>query len=173
MYPIAFYSSQAAFNGYKEYANNKGQISALKVLEIANETNATDNESSIEIDDLDGDEMINLSELLMLIFNKMKNFEEDFNTLLSKGDEKNNGFVSIEYAKEVLLKSQLLGGQITGKLLDNLLKKYTNENNQFNYLEMKKNTLDNAGEYQSDVYSYNYEKKKWVRKYKYTPTYCL
>ncbi|XP_050522419.1 uncharacterized protein LOC126895006 isoform X1 [Daktulosphaira vitifoliae] len=164
---------QVLLVNFEEHVNKNGKISAFKANEILNNLNGTNIERNAEDFNLGDDEMIDISEKLMFIFNSLILFEEAFYKLLRNGDEKNNGFVSREYAKDVILKCELFGGRLKGFPLNKLLEKYTNEQDQFNYLEMKKNSLDDVEVDKSNVYSYNYEKKKWVRKYKFTPTHCL
>ncbi|XP_050522418.1 uncharacterized protein LOC126895005 [Daktulosphaira vitifoliae] len=168
---------QLAIFKLEENANNKGQISESKMFEVLNESSPINFERRTANYNLEGNYsdgvMVDLLQLAKKTFNFMKMIEDAFFEQLRKGDEKQNGFVSKEYAKEVIFNCKFFDGRNKDDRLNRLLGKYTNEQNQFNYLEMKKNVLDDIESDKSKIYSYNYKKKKWVRKYKFTPTHCL
>ncbi|XP_050522411.1 uncharacterized protein LOC126895001 isoform X2 [Daktulosphaira vitifoliae] len=172
-YPKTFYYIQLLLVNFEEHVNKNGKISAFKANEILNNLNGTNIERNAEDFNLGDDVMLDLLNSLKLIFNNMIIHEEAFYEQFRKGDKTNNGTVSNEYAKEVIWNCKLFHTQTLDDRFKKLRDKYSNDYNQFNYEEMKKNTLNDIELDKSRIYSYNFERKKWVRKYKFTPTYCL
>ncbi|XP_050522409.1 uncharacterized protein LOC126895000 [Daktulosphaira vitifoliae] len=173
LYPLTFYGTQLIFVNFEEHADENDEISILKVKEIIKESKATNFERIILNLDLNDAVMINLLRVVKIIFNEMIIHEGAFYEQLRKEDKNNNGTVCVEYAKDIILNCELFNGKLKGDRYKWLLGKYTNDQNQFKYEEMKNNVLDDIEADKSKIYSYNYKKKKWVRKYKFTSTHCL
>ncbi|XP_050541531.1 uncharacterized protein LOC126905646 isoform X2 [Daktulosphaira vitifoliae] len=98
-------------------------------------------------------------------FEQNKIYEAAFNDYFRSYDEENNGTVPNEIAKEILPYTSLFADQNSSEFSNELLKKYTNNQNRFEYEKMIKNVANDNKEDKSNILTYDYDQKVWKKLY--------
>ncbi|XP_050522413.1 uncharacterized protein LOC126895003 isoform X1 [Daktulosphaira vitifoliae] len=161
--PISFYYGQLMSHKYENQELKDDDVNILQIKEFVEKQYA-----SHEGYDSDEEEA-NIGAISYFIFGNyyfcLKPKEDAFYEQLRAGDKKNNGTVSKEYAKEVILRCELFNGRLKDDKLDDLLNKYTNQDNEFNYNDMKKNIINDYKGDKSFFMCYDNEKNDWLPKF--------
>ncbi|XP_050522417.1 uncharacterized protein LOC126895004 [Daktulosphaira vitifoliae] len=164
--PIACYIAQESFLLLIKFAINDLEIS-IKTMEKNAKQFQIDIDAlkeELNAEDIELGDVIKLEFLINRVFKNVQNSENNLKNDILKKDENNEGTVTKEYAEKDILKSELFK-RLPKKILDFVLVKFTNDQNQFNYRGLMLNFLNLYQNKKSDHFIFIPEDNEWKIKF--------